>query len=198
MRVNNDSTVLCLIKNIIAVLILSITISVSSLSGQQKDKDIPPLKDRLFFGGSFALQLGTITNIEVSPMIGLWVLPRLAVAVGPNYRYYKFENDNTNILGGKSYVQFVVFQDLDKYIPIGLHTNFFLHCEDEALSLQSDFWDNTSVTTKRFLINTVLAGAGLSQSVGPRSSINLIVEWALNDSKYNIYGNPEIKISFVF
>lgn len=169
MRVNNDSTVLCLIKNIIAVLILSITISVSSLSGQQKDKDIPPLKDRLFFGGSFALQLGTITNIEVSPMIGLWVLPRLAVAVGPNYRYYKFENDNTNILGGKSYVQFVVFQDLDKYIPIGLHTNFFLHCEDEALSLQSDFWDNTSVTTKRFLINTVLAGAGLSQSVGPRS-----------------------------
>ena len=47
-------------------------------------KDVPPLKDRLFYGGSFGLQFGTFTDIEVSPIIAIWVLPRIGVAVETN------------------------------------------------------------------------------------------------------------------
>ena len=194
----NDTTVFLQTKNFKALLILLISLSFSSLAGQQRKEDTPPVKDRLFYGGSFALQIGTITNIEVSPVIGIWVLPRFAIAAGPSFRYYQIDRLKTNIIGGKAYMQFVVIQDLDRFIPLGIHTNFFFHLEDELLSLQSDFWSSTTVTSNRFIINTTLAGVGLSQAVGRRSSVNLIVMWPLNNSGYDIYGNPEIKIGFIF
>ena len=170
----------------------------SMLSGQESNQEAPALKDRLFYGGNCSLQFGTITNIEISPIIGLWILPKLAVAVGPSYHYYKDNYTKTDIYGGRSYLQFVVFQDLDKFIPLGIHTSFYLHLEDEMLSLDSRYWDNPSATTKRFMVNTVLAGVGISQQIGARSSVNLMVLWTLNDSGYQIYSNPEIRIGFVF
>ncbi len=57
--------------------------------GQKSIEDTPPLKERLFYGGNFGLQFGSITDIQVSPVVGIWLLPRLNVAVGPNYRYYR-------------------------------------------------------------------------------------------------------------
>jgi hypothetical protein len=197
MEIKNNITVYSgSIRKILTLGILAFLFS--ALSGQESSQDIPPLKERLFYGGNFSLQLGTFTDIEVSPVIGLWVLPRLAVAAGPNYSFYKFGNTKTDIFGGRSYVQFVVFRDLDKFIPLGIHTSLFLHLEDEMLSLDSHDWDNTTVTTKRFMINTVLSGLGISQQVGKRASINFMVLWGLTDSGYQIYSNPEIRVGFVF
>ena len=170
----------------------------SIISGQKSREEPPPFKERLFFGGNFGLQFGTITDIQVSPVIGLWVLPRLAVAVGPDYRFYKFRYDRTNIYGGKGYLQFVVIQDINSVIPVGAHIGVFLHFEDELLSLQSSFWKNPPITSERFYINTFLAGGGISQQIGRRSSLNIMVLWALNDSGYDVYSNPEIRVSFNF
>jgi len=190
-------------------LIISIVIlffSFSLINGQndsQKSQlftrqEAPPFKERLFFGGSFSFQLGTITDIELSPVAGLWVLPRVAVALGPTYRFYKYVDEKTNIFGGRSYVQYVFFKDIDKFIPLGTHTSLFVHLEDEMLSLDSRFWRNVSLKPHRFMINTVLAGAGLSQPIGERASINFMLLWALNDSGYDIYSNPIMRLSFVF
>lgn len=178
--------------------ILLLFASASIISGQKTREEPPSFRERLFFGGSFGLQFGTITDIQVSPVIGLWVLPRLAVAVGPCYRFYKDRYDRTNIYGGKGYLQFVVFQDINSVIPVGVHTGVFLHFEDELLSLQSSFWKNPPITSERFYINTVLAGGGISQQIGRRSSLNIMVLWALNDSGYDVYSNPEIRVSFNF
>lgn len=170
----------------------------SIVFGQKSREEPPPFKERLFFGGNFGLQLGTITDIQVSPVIGFWILPRLAVAAGPNYRFYKDRFDNTNIYGGKGYLQFVVFQDISSVIPIGSHTGIFLHFEDELLNLQSSFWKTTPITSERFYINTLLTGGGISQQIGSRSSLNITALWALNDSGYGVYSNPEIRVSFNF
>lgn len=180
------------------MMIIMIFISCSVLSGQRTREDTPPLSERLFYGGSFSLQIGSITNIEVTPVIGLWVFPRIAVAAGPNYRFYKDWDGKTNIFGGRSYVQFVIFRDLDKFIPIGTRTSLFLHCEDEMLSLESKYWNNVTYNPKRFIINTVLAGTGISEQIGDRSSVNIMVLWTLNDPKQPIYSNPVIRIGFVF
>jgi len=48
------------------------------------------------------------------------------------------------------------------------------------------------------MINTILAGGGLSQQIGRRAALNFMVLWALNDSGYGLYSNPEIRIGFVF
>lgn len=168
------------------------------VSGQNIKQEKPPLRERMFFGGSFGLQFGTLTNIEVSPIVGLWVLPRLAVAAGPNYTYYKYYEDKTTMYGGKGYAQFVLIQDLNNILPVGLHTGIFLHLEDDLLNLESAYWQTAPYASERFTVNTVLFGGGISQQMGRRSFMNIMVLWALQDSGYAIYDNPEFRISFNF
>lgn len=183
-------------RKIPALIILFFLFSI--LSGQESDKDTPALKDRLFYGGNIALQFGTPTNIEIAPIIGIWVLPKLAVALGPSYMYYKDLNVSADIYGGRAYAQFVVIRDLDKFIPLGIHTSLCLHLEDEMLSLDSSLRDNTSSSAGRFMVNTVLGGLAISQQIGTRSSVNLMILWTLNDPGYQLYSNPEIRIGFAF
>jgi hypothetical protein len=175
-----------------------VSISLSVVYGQLRKEEPPPLKERLFYGGSFGLQFGTLTDIQLSPVIGLWVLPRMALAVGPNYRYFKFYDEKTNIYGGKGYMQYVVVQDLGNVVPLLGNIGIFFHLEDEILSLESEYWKTASVSSERFYINTILAGGGVSQKMGRRSSVSFIFLWALNDSVYEVYGNPEIRVSFIF
>ena len=189
-------------KILLAVAFTSVlfTSSVPVLWSQDRRSDPPPLRERLFFGGDFGLQFGTYTNIEISPVVGLWVLPRLAIAAGPEYKYYAQKNiGSTAIYGGRGYTQFTVIQDLNNIIPLGLHFGLYLHAEDEFQSLQSDtpFWTNTQVETDRFTVNAVLVGGGISQPMGRRSSLNMTVLWALDDI-YDIYSSPEIRVSFIF
>jgi len=182
---------------ILAVLLLFVSYSI--ISGQKTREETPPLKDRLFFGGSMGLQFGTITDIQVSPVVGLWVLPRLAVAGGPNYRYYrdKIFDVKMSIFGGNAYLQYVLVRDINTLIPLGIHTGIFLHVEDELLNLDYDFI-SYQPSPDRFFVNTVLAGGGISQQIGNRSSLNIMFLWALNDSGKFPYNNPEIRVSFNF
>ncbi|MDX9725566.1 MAG: hypothetical protein RBT38_04190 [Bacteroidales bacterium] len=184
-----------------SLIVLLLFVSQSEVYSQEQNKppeEKPTLRERLFFGGNFGLQFGTLTDIQFSPVIGMWVLPRLALAAGPNFRYFKDPFDKTIIWGGKVYSEFIVVQDFNNIIPIGLHAGLFLHLEDEVLSLESSFFKTSPYESERFVQNTILAGGGMSQQIGRRSSINLTFLWALTDSDYGIYGNPEIRVSFNF
>jgi hypothetical protein len=171
--------------------------SFNIVSGQRESEQKPPLRERMFFGGSLGLQFGTYTDIQITPLVGLWVRPRLAIAAGPNYRFYKDPYYSTSIYGANGYVQFVPLKDLNNLVPVGIHMGFFLQLEDELMSLESAVWDQTNPNS-RFTINTVLAGFGISQQIGQRSSVNLMFLWALNNSVYGLYSNPEIRLSFSF
>jgi hypothetical protein len=82
---------------------------------------------------------------------------------------------------------------------MGVHTGLFLHVEDELLSLKTSFWKNPPpYETDRFYVNTVLAGAGISQQIGKRASLNFMLLWPLNDPVYELYSKPELRISFLF
>ncbi len=181
------------------MILLVALLSITRLNAQNISRNAPPpLKDRLFYGGSLGLQFGSITDIQVSPVIGIWLLPRVAVAAGPTYRFYKDYFIKTDIYGGRGYLQFVIVQNLNSIIPLGSNTGIFLHLENELLSLKSSSWKTPPYTSERFYLNTLLAGAGLSQQVGRRASFNVMVLWAINESYYDIYSNPEIRIAFTF
>ena len=181
----------------IVVVVLIAMICITGF-GQDTSKERPPLSERLFFGGSFGLQFGTITNIEASPVIGLWVLPRVAVAAGPSYQYYKDPVDATAIYGGKAYLQITLIQDLNNIIPIGINTGIFVQSEYQGLSLERSFWSLVPDGNGRIYMGTFLAGAGISQPIGRRSNMNFTVLWALTDTQYQVYDSPEIRISFNF
>lgn len=171
----------------------------SSLSAQIGGKGAPSVRERIFYGGNFGLQFGSVTDIELSPVIGFWVLPRVAVAAGPDYRFYSFYKNRTHIYGGKSYLELTLLKNINSVIPIGANTDIVGHIEDQYLSLESQFFTDPPHDAKRFGINTVLAGGGLSQQIGKRSSLNIMVLWALDvKNDYGIYSNPEFRISFMF
>ena len=168
--------------------------ALSVISGQKSREEKPPLRERMFFGGGLGLQFGTYTDIQVTPIVGLWVRPRIAIAAGPNFRYYKYQGYESTMYGGNAYVQFVPVQDINNAIPIGLHMGIFLHLEDDLLNFDDPYVDNARVT-----VNTVLGGFGIRQMLGTRSSLNLMFLWAFNESPlYDLYSNPEIRISFNF
>jgi hypothetical protein len=198
---NNSKTTVChsgFIKTFLALFIA--IVSFNSASGQiaQEREEAPPIRDRIFFGGSFGLQFGTYSNIEILPVVGLWVLPRINVAVGPGYRFYKIYDDKTSIFSARAYTQLFIIRDIGNLFPSQIHTGVFFQCEDEVLSLDSEYWRNVSYSPNRFSVNTVLVGAGLSQQIGRRASLDFIVLWPLNESDYNIYGKPELRFGFIF
>jgi hypothetical protein len=126
-------------------------------------------------------------------------MPRIAVALGPTYRYYKDHYNATDIYGVKSYMEFMVIQDINRVLQMGVHTGIFFHAEDEWLSLKTSYWQVPPYENDdRFGVNTVLIGGGLSQQIGRRSSLNFTILWPLNESVYALYSKPEIRLSFNF
>ena len=182
---------------LIFLLLFSANIFVSGQNVRKQEK--PPISERLFFGGSFGLQFGTITYIDISPTVGLWVLPRVAIAAGPSYIYYKNKifNEETSILGGSFYTQYLLVENLSNVLPLGLNTGIFLHLEDELLSLESRYWRDPNASG-RFVANNVLFGGGIRQQMGQRSFLNLTALWTIHDSGYSIHSSPQIRVSFSF
>jgi hypothetical protein len=178
------------------ILMLFLVLSFASARGlaQMTREKAPAISERIFFGGNFGLQFGTVTNIQIAPIVGFWLRPRIAVAVGPEYQYYKDPYYKTNIYGGKAYVEYVVIKNISSVLPIGGNTGIFLHLEDEILNMEA-YQINSY---ERVNVNTVLGGVGISQQIGRRSAVNLMFLWVLDDSGYNLYNNPEIRISFAF
>lgn len=158
----------------------------------------PPLRQRLFFGGSFGLQFGTVTNIEVAPLAGIWLLPRVAVGVGPSFQYYKDPYGRTSIYGGRAMLQLTLIQDLNNVVPVGWNLGIFVSGEYEALSLERDFFTSTPDAGGRFLYHSFLGGAGISQPTGKRSSMNIVFLWCVTGNEYGIYDTPEIRVEFYF
>lgn len=191
-----------IIKIVIAAFLLYTTTNSACSQENNRDQN-PPFRERLFFGGNLGLQFGTITYIDVTPLVGFWVQPRIAVALGPHYRYFRYPdyfsgtNTSTSLYGGNGYVEFYPVKDLDNVIPIGVHLGIFLHVEDEMLSL-IPYDISGSGSKSRIISNAVLAGPGLSQMIGRRSSFNLTFLWTLNNTIQNLYNTPEIRVSFTF
>ena len=189
---------------ILISLILLCGPSAGSLKAQQEES--PSFIDRFFLGGNFGLQMGTITNIEISPVVGYHITPRLAGGLGIRYEYYKdsrtiqpYKPFETNIFGGSIFTRFMVIQDINEIIGLGINSGIFAHVEYEILSLEKKYFEiPATLADGRFYLHSVLAGGGLYQPVGRRSALTMMVLWDLNQTASSPYSNPIIRIGFNF
>ncbi|MBL0048559.1 MAG: hypothetical protein IPP32_10755 [Bacteroidetes bacterium] len=153
-------------------------------SEQAKKSEVKPpynFKEHIFTGGNFGLQFGTITLIDVSPMIGYKITPKITAALGVTYTYYKDSRPpvyTQNIYGARLIGRYFVFD------------NFFLHGEYEGLSSKWDYYK------KPFIIYSLLGGAGYRQEVSERLFFDAMLLWNFNTSVYTPYNNPIIRIGF--
>jgi hypothetical protein len=159
----------------------------AQFSDQEKDlrKDF---KSRLYFGGGFGLQFGSVTLIELSPLVGYKVTPKLSFGLSPTYKFYKFRDSyyssgyqKTNVFGGSVFGRYMIFQGI------------FAHAEYETL-----FYNTVVPGYPRDMqqYNSMFVGGGYQQNIGGNAGMYALVLWNLNDQMNSPYSNPVIRIGF--
>jgi hypothetical protein len=142
-------------------------------------------------------------------LVGYYITPRWAAGIGITYEYYNYkyhfldpytgqtERFETHIWGGRLFTNYVIVNNVNDFIPLGLNFRIFAHVEYEALSYEKKFFNYSA--TGRELQNSVLVGGGLRFPMGKRSSMNLTILWNLNSTLNDIYGGgPVIRIGYNF
>lgn len=77
-----------------ALLLFSFVLSaIFSIAQSDSDRFV----DRLRYGGNVGLSFGSVTYIDISPMVGYQATDRWLVAIGGSYIYYKFNSNSINI-----------------------------------------------------------------------------------------------------
>jgi hypothetical protein len=146
-----------------------------------------PFRNSMFTGGSLGMQFGSVIMIDVSPQFGYYPLEHISLGVGFTYQYISDRRYSPrldiNVYGGR------VFSRL--YLPV--FDNVFAHLEYEYMAYRTNLFSLTG-DQEWINLNNFLAGAGYRQRIGGRSSINLMVLWNFNESPYNLYSNPVIRI----
>ncbi|MGE0076553.1 MAG: hypothetical protein AB7S48_01710 [Bacteroidales bacterium] len=179
-----------------------------SVKAQRRHGDFQRPADRIFYGGSLGLTIGSqITQVDVVPMVGMWVLPQWSVGVGGRYTYRKerfsFSNGTsepyeTHIWGASGFTEILPVPDFYDTFGIDIHGGIVIHGEYEGLYLDKKLFDNNT-TEGRGWVNMYLVGGGWRQRLGDKAAMNFLLLWDLTDSRYSPYtSNPILRFSITF
>jgi hypothetical protein len=161
-------------------------------------------KGKFFLVPEFWLSFGSLTYIEVAPMVGYHVFDRLAVGLGPHYifqsqkatSYYPFSYQ-THVFGLKGFARFALITHAEEFLPINLFSDLFVHAEYEGMSLEKQYYYSPNYPEDgRFIYQAFLVGGGFNQRIGMFSSISFMVLWNLNESSRSPYSNPIFRLGF--
>ncbi len=167
---------------VLAIVVLS-SMSVFAQKGDYVVDEKSNFTDRIYFGGGMGLSGGTNgTSISLAPIVGYMVSSRLSVGVGARYEYYKnnFYNYTDNRYGGNVFAR------------MNLVRQIFAYGEYSFLNYSVNGDTNNRRTAYRLPL-----GLGFSQSIGPRSSFNVIAAYDMLYELNGPYGSPWV-ISFYF
>lgn len=177
------------------------------VSNGQERSEPKKFSDKLFFGGSLGLSVGYITQIDVVPVAGIWVIPQWSVGLGGRYSYYSHKGYatggpskayRTHIWGASAFTQIVPIPDFSEVLPIKLNGGIVFHAEYERLLIDRQRINPiTSTTHGKTWVELYLVGFGYRQRLGEKSAFNIMLLWEVSKSKFSPYTqNPMIRINF--
>ncbi len=145
-----------------------------------------PLRERLFTGGSLGLQFGSVTYVDVSPILGYRFTDKLSAGVGATYIYVKdkryIPTYTSSSYGGRLFGQYRIIESVMAY--------------SEFEILNTDVYDDITYRVFRTNIYSLLLGGGYVQSMGGNSNISIMALWNVIEDRYSIYTNPIIRVGF--
>ena len=167
-------------------------------TGQDNDDWVPdesqkPEKgfdwNKVYAGGGLALQFGSYTFIDVSPILGYRLTDDVSTGFGISYKYLsdnRVAGYNSHLYGGNIFARYAFAE------------NFFGHIEYELLNVEyfTLTSSGTIIDSERKDISYLWIGGGYRQPIGLNSYLNLMVLYNLNESIYSIYPNPVYRIGF--
>lgn len=152
--------------------------------------DKPPLKDRLYFGGNFSLQFGSLTFIDISPLAGVMITDKLSTGLGATYQYLKFSRSSSSVYGGRVFGRYNITR------------NIFAHSEVESLNTAYMVPGATPDQDRmaRDWVPGVFVGGGYFTPFGARGGANITLLYNLTyDNRRSPYNEPYvIRVGFVF
>lgn len=140
---------------------------------------------KTYLESSFGLQIGNITNIEISPGVGYEVAKNLYTGVGFTYVYY--QNNyyvpayKSHIWGGSVYARYKIFNVV------------LLQAEYQLLNYNGiDDFTNEEI---RKTIPGYLMGIGYRQKMGEKMYGDFFILYNFNDVPDYPYNNPILRIT---
>ncbi|TDQ14754.1 hypothetical protein DFQ04_3348 [Algoriphagus boseongensis] len=160
----------------------------SSFAQREIYGDSTSFRDRLFFGGNLGLQFGTVTFIDVSPLVGVMITPRLSGGAGLTYQYYddnRFQGANGSSYGGRVFGRYNV-------LP-----NIFTHVEYENINWNA--YNLVAEDFRRTWTDALFVGGGYFAPFGRRGGANFTFLYnVLYDRQTSYYAEPYvIRVGFV-
>jgi outer membrane protein assembly factor BamA len=159
--------------------ILMILLLPSNLSAQYYSTDVGPRTSKIFFGGHLGFQFGSESVFDISPLIGVKLMPNLSLGLGLSYQYYSRDYGNvdysTSIYGGR------IFTTLD------LIENIYVQFEYEYLNYEGN-------TGERIRVWNYLVGGGYRQWIAPNVYMNFMLLFNINKSNKSPYQNPFYRV----
>lgn len=190
------------------ILLLFCALAMLNVQAQAPHGEFDTFADRLFAGGSFGLNFGSrITQIDLLPLGGIWILPQWNVGVSGRYSFrnerFNLEQGTSNpqknhIWGVSGFTQVLPIPDLSEAFNVNIHGGLVIQCEYECLYVNKRLVNLNDVEGKTWT-NICFVGVGWRQRVGDRSAVNLIVLWDVSKDAYSPYiDNPVLRFSITF
>jgi hypothetical protein len=130
----------------------------------------PPLRERLYYGGSVIVTFGDVTRIGVYPMVAYKFTPKLSLGVEVGYEWLDYDDfDQTaNNYGGSVFARY-------RIVP-----RLYAHAEYQMVNYEIF---TSPVTSEREWIPYLLLGGGYAQPMGRNawSYVEVLFD-VLNDS----------------
>lgn len=171
----------------LSILLLSFVLFTKA-QAQEEGQGQSNFLDKVFVGGGFGAGFGDYTFVNVSPIIGYRVSPRLSVAMRLMYQYTTFDYFD------------VVEQEVKKYngndFGIGGFARFmlygpvYLQAEYEHLNYDALY---TNGDTSRDTFDSFMAGGGIAQPVGGKAFLFLTAMYNFSYENFNtanVYRSP--------
>jgi len=155
-------------------------------SGSEEEGATPPpakpgIRDRMFFGGGIGFGAGDVDWVDVSPVVGIRLIPDLATGIGITYRYTKDSRYDpelsTSDFGASVFAQYTVF------------SNVFAMVEYEYLNYEYYAADMRK-TSDGF--DSVFVGGGVFQPLGGHAALvfSALYNLSYSEDEMGPYGSP--------
>ncbi|MBK9176506.1 MAG: hypothetical protein IPM46_09240 [Flavobacteriales bacterium] len=161
-----------------ALLIICATLHAQDATKPAK-RDSRSLGERLWFGGGIGLSFGTVTAIQIDPLVGYKVDPagKLSVGLGASYWYYQDNRFSPSVnFSGYGYRGFSRYRIIEQ---------LFAHAE--FLHLNVERYIVTEDAIRRIWVPHLLVGGGYAQSMGGRSSLYFQVLFDVLQDPNSVY-----------
>lgn len=167
---------------IIAVIVIlnSSLVAFAQEESSREERSSGDFWEKITVGGNFGLQFGSVTYIDLSPMVGYRFTDKFTAGPGFTYRYLKYRGyEASSIYGGSFFARHLI------------GSQFFAQAQYESLSSEYLTFVNQEPYFKREWVSGLFIGGGLYQPLGRRGAVLLSAMYNLMyDNIKSPYNSP--------